>query len=75
MASNITDAGKLIQCTFYDQKLVMIAQLQMTTEYYTKSHTTNKVQYNNAIHILLGIQLFWVPYSIWKKRETGLLNY
>lgn len=58
MAFNITDAGKLIQCTFYDQKLVMTAQLQMTTEYYTKSHRTNKVQYNNAIYILLGVQLF-----------------
>lgn len=27
---------------FYGQKLVMIAQLQMTTGYYTKSHKTSK---------------------------------
>lgn len=26
---------------FYDQRLAMIAQLQMTTEYYSKSHKTN----------------------------------
>lgn len=37
----------------YDQKL---ARLQ-TTEYYTKSHKTSKFQYNNVMHVMLGIQL------------------
>lgn len=39
---------------FYDKELAMIAQLQMTTEYYNMFHTTNKFHYNNVIHILLG---------------------
>lgn len=56
--------------TFYDQKLAMITQLRMTTDYYTKSHKTDKFQYNNEIHVMLGIQLFWVPYSIWLKRAS-----
>lgn len=43
---------------FYDQELAMIAQLQMTMEYFTKSHETNTFQHNNAMHIMLGIQLF-----------------
>lgn len=42
----------------------------MTIDYYTKSHATNEFQYNNVINILLGIQLFWVPYSIWLKRAS-----
>lgn len=43
---------------FYDQELATIAQLQMTMEYFIKSHKTNTFQYNNVIHIMLGIQLF-----------------
>lgn len=49
---------------FYDQELATIAQLQMTMEYFIKSHKTNTFQYNNVIHITLGVQLFWDPYSI-----------
>lgn len=56
---------------FYDQKLAMIAQLQTTTAYYIKSHKTNKFQYNNVIHVMLNIQLFWVPYSIWLERASN----
>ena len=41
----------------YNQKL---ARLQ-TTEYYTKSYKTSKFQYNNVIHIMLGIQLLLSP--------------
>lgn len=44
---------------FYDQKLAMIDQLQTTIEYYIiPSLHKNKFQYNDVIHITLGIQLF-----------------
>lgn len=46
---------------FYGKELAMIAQLQITTEYYTMSHTTNKFHYNNAIHILLGQSIVLSP--------------
>lgn len=42
---------------FYDQELAMTAQLQMTMEYFIKSHKTNTFQYNNVTHIMPGIQL------------------
>lgn len=46
---------------FYDQELTMIAQLQMTMEYFTNCHKTNTFHYNSAIHNMLGIQLFGDP--------------
>lgn len=56
---------------FYDQKLAMIDQLQTTIEYYIiPSLHKNKFQYNDVIHITLGIQLFWVPYGSWLKRAS-----
>lgn len=58
---------------FYDKELAMIAQLQMTTEYYTMSHTTNKFHYNNVIHILLGqsIVLSPIQHLIKKSEQRG----
>lgn len=76
MASNITDAGKLIWAYFLWPKVSNDQPIadDYRILYYTKSHK-NKFQYNKVIHITLGIQLFWVPYGSWLKkaseRESG----
>lgn len=58
---------------FYDKELAIISQLQMTTNYYTMSHTTNKFHYNNVIHILLGqsIVLSPIQHLIKKSEQRG----